>query len=171
MRRLPVAIVLITLIFLQLGGVWMMYTTAIVIHRQQKALRLGDVSKRVELILDASTYATCLIEEDEICFKGMHYDVLSVSCSTDFVRVVAVPDPAENKLHRTLTNLRHQSTGWSRLAHLASVFSQSIYIPSSLVELELPREGAERLLTFPPISSTLNRSYFPELAHPPCCCV
>ena len=169
MRRLPVAILLITLIFLQLGGMWMIYTTAIVMHRQQKALRLGDVSNRIELTLDASTYTACHIEENEICYRGMHYDVLSISLSNEVVRVLAVPDPAENKLHRTLENIRHQSTGWSALAHLATAFSQSIYIPSTPIELELSPRGIEGLLVFPQVGSTLCRPYFPEYTHPPCC--
>jgi hypothetical protein len=168
MRRLPVAILLITIIFLQIGGMWMIYTTAIVLHRQQKALRLGDVSKRVELTLDASTYAACLIEENEICYRGMHYDVLSISLSNEVVRVLAVPDPAENKLHRTLENIRHQSTGWSALAHLANDFSQCIYIPSSPIELELASRSIEELSVFPPTGGNLCRLFYPEHAHPPC---
>ena len=169
MSRLPVAITLIILISLQMGGMWMMYTTAIIMHRQQKALRLADVSKRGELTLDAATYAACLIEENEISYLGMHYDVLSTSFSNEEVRVLAVPDPAENKLHRTLENIRHQSSGWSALAHLATDFSQSIYIPATTIELELPIRGFEGRLVFPQVGNTLCRPFFPEHTHPPCC--
>ena len=171
MSRLPVAITLIILISLQMGGMWMMYTTAIIMHRQQKALRLADVSKRVELTLDAATYAACLIEENEISYLGMHYDVLSTSFSNEEVRVLAVPDPAENKLHRTLENIRHQSSGWSALAHLATDFSQSIYIPSSPIELDLASRSIAELSVFPSIGGNLCRLFFPEHTHPPCLCV
>ncbi len=168
MSRLPVAITLIILISLQMGGIWMIYTTAIIMHRQQKALRLADVSKRVELTLDASTYADCLIEENEISYLGMHYDVLSISFSNEEVRVLAVPDPAENKLHRTLENIRHQSSGWSALAHLVTDFSQSIYIHSSSIELDLASRSIAELSVFPSIGGNLCRLFFPEHTHPPC---
>lgn len=168
MSRLPVAITLIILISLQMGGMWMIYTTAIIMHRQQKALRLADVSKRVELTLDASTYADCLIEENEISYLGMHYDVLSISFSNEEVRVLAVPDPAENKLHRTLENIRHQSSGWSALAHLVTDFSQSIYIHSSSIELDLASRSIAELSVFPSIGGNLCRLFFPEHTHPPC---
>jgi hypothetical protein len=97
--------------------------------------------------------------------------VLSISFSNEEVRVMAVPDPAENKLHRTLENIRQQSSGWSALAHLATDFSQSIYITSSPIELDLASRSIEELSVFPSIGGNLCRLFFPEHTHPPCLCV
>jgi hypothetical protein len=123
-----IAAILTLLVLSQIGGAWMVYTTALLVHKQNKESRLSDESKRVQIALPLSEYQSALVEEGEILFENRLYDVVSVLEIGEHVLITAVPDHAENKLKRTLSGLQNETTGWSEFANLASAFSITTFI-------------------------------------------
>ncbi len=123
-----IAAILTLLVLSQIGGAWMVYTTALLVHKQNKESRLLDISKRVQIALSLSEYQSSLVEEGEIFFENRLYDVVSVLKNGENVLVIAVPDHAENKLKRTLNGLQNETTGWSEFANLATAFSITTFI-------------------------------------------
>jgi hypothetical protein len=135
MPRKSIAAILILLALSQIGGAWMVYTTALWVHKTNRESRLLQASKRVQFVLTASEYRAALVEEEEIVIHNRMYDVVSVSENCENVIVIAVPDDAENKLKRTLNELQKESTGWSELANLASAFSITSFIQEPILTM------------------------------------
>jgi|GEM_PF-5421480 len=131
-----IAAILIALVLSQIGGAWMVYTTALLVHKQSRESRLLDVSKRVQIALPVAEYQSAVIEEGEILFENRLYDVVSVSENGENVIVIAVPDHAENKLKRTLNGLQRECTGWSELANLASAFSITSFVQEPILTMK-----------------------------------
>jgi hypothetical protein len=144
-----IAAILTLLVLSQIGGAWMVYTTALLVHKQNKESRLLDVSKRVQIALSVTEYQSALVEEGEILFENRLYDVVSVLEIGEHVLITAVPDHAENKLKRTLSGLQNETTGWSKLANLASAFSMTVFIQEMILVIE-------RMV----IQPTIQHSYF-----------
>ena len=127
---------LILLVLSQIGGAWMVYTTALWVHKTNRESRLLDVSKRVQFELPASEYRAAIVEEGEIVIQGRLFDIVSVSENGEKVIVVAIPDQAENKMKRTLSGLQNETTGWSQLSKLASAFSMTVFIQETILVIE-----------------------------------
>jgi len=149
MHRKSIAAILVLLVLGQIGGAWMIYTTALWVHKTNRESRLLDVSKRVLFELPASEYRAAIVEEGEIVIQNRLYDVVSVAENGETVLIVAIPDQAENKMKRTLSGLQNETTGWSQLSKLASAFSMTVFIQESILAIE-------RMV----IQQTIRHSYF-----------
>ena len=132
MKLRAIIILMIALILAQLGGVWMVYSTALAIHKQNKEHRMADQSKwqTFELSLDAFEHQR--VEDDEIMIDGQIHDIVKISYQPTLVRVVAIPDKAENKLKNSLSRLQSECCGWSDIAKRVQTFAATSYIPSQI---------------------------------------
>jgi hypothetical protein len=136
MQTRGTAAILILLVLSQIGGAWMVYTTALWVHKTNRDTRLLDTSKRVQLELTVAEYREALVEEGEIVIQNRLFDVVSVSENGENVIVLAIPDHAENKMKRTLNGLQNETTGWSQLSKLASSFSLTVFVQETILVLE-----------------------------------
>jgi hypothetical protein len=161
-----IAAILTLLVLSQIGGAWMVYTTALLVHKQNKECRLLDVAKRVQIALSVSEYQSALVEEGEILFENKLYDVVSVLENGEKVLVTAVPDHAENKLKRTLNGLQNETSGWSEFANLASIFSITTFIQEPT--LTFNRMSIEHILNHSCYSLTAkSQQHTDALERPP----
>lgn len=136
MQTRGTAAMLILLVLSQIGGAWMVYTTALWVHKTNRETRLLDISKRVQFELTIAEYQEALVEEGEIIIQNRLYDVVSVSENGENVIVLAIPDHAENKMKRTLNGLQNETTGWSQLSKLASSFSMTVFVQETILVIE-----------------------------------
>jgi hypothetical protein len=119
---------LVALVVCQIGGTWMVYSTALWLHKQKKELRLADSSKWTILELTYSEFSDALVEKGELRVNEALFDIVSYQLNGDIVCIVAVPDATENKLRNTLDGLQNDDTGWSHLAKQAQAFSMTPFI-------------------------------------------
>lgn len=130
MRGAIIAMVLNSLIFAQIGGVWVVYTTALAIHKQNKNRRLANKDNWIEYEMAADEFKRALQGEDEIVINGLLHDIVKATTHKDKIAVVVVEDHAENKLKSTLKGIQSDSAGWSDLAKKAYAFGFSGYEPA-----------------------------------------
>jgi hypothetical protein len=126
---------LIALVVCQIGGAWMVYSTALWLHVQKKEIRLADSSKWTLLELTTSEFSNALVEKGELRIHDSMFDIVSFQIKGDIVCVFAVPDTSENKLRNTLDGLQSEDTGWAHLAKLAQVFSMTPFVEEVLPKL------------------------------------
>jgi cell division protein FtsL len=132
MNLRALTVLLIALILAQLGGVWMVYSTALVIHKQNKEHRLADQSKWQTFELSPEAIKLQLVKDDEIIIDGQLYDIVQISYQPTVVHVVATPDKAENKLKNSLSRLQSECGGWSDIANRVQTFAATSYIPAQI---------------------------------------
>lgn len=163
-------ILLIALILAQLGGVWMVYSTALAIHKQNKEYRLADQSKWQTFELNPDEFELQLVKDDEIMIEGVLYDIVQISYQPAMVRIVATPDNAENKLKNSLSRLQSECCGWSDIAKRVQTFAAMSYIPSQAPRL-CPIEQFETALAHR-AHYQFGVSYLPvkTIHHPPIHC-
>jgi hypothetical protein len=129
---------LVLCILSQVGGIWVIYSTAIVIHRQNKELRINDTSKWITLVLTKEVYKKAKLEsDDELMLSGVMFDIVSASEQDSLITIILVEDSAENKLKDTLSHIQQSNNGWSETAKMAASFGVSIYITPRATALEL----------------------------------
>jgi hypothetical protein len=136
MQTRGTAAILILLVISQIGGAWMVYTTALWVHKTNRETRLLDISKGVQFELTVADYREALVEEGEIVIQNRLYDIVSVSENGENLIVLAIPDHTENKMKRTLNGLQNETTGWSQLSKLASAFSMTVFVQETILVLE-----------------------------------
>jgi hypothetical protein len=129
MQRTAIALILTLLVFCQVGSVWTLFSTAIWLHKQNKAVRLADQSRWEEFSLSKTQFESWLQGDDEIEINNKLYDIVSIDQTKDQVIIIAVADHAENKMKRTLSCLQKDQSGWSQLAKRAQEFSFSNFRP------------------------------------------
>lgn len=154
------------LMLTQVAGMWFIYTTALFLHQELKAIRLSDCGKWEELNLTQDEFERSVKEEEELIVDGVFYDLVSVQHTPEGIRAIAVRDTGENKLQATLDSIQHDTNGWSALAHLAFEFSFSPFI------IETASVSAAAIITQPldhcAYYLDLNSMVFlPSLDYPP----
>lgn len=127
MHRRIVSYILAILIVSQIGGVWVVYTTAIWLHKQNKNARLADQSKWQHFELSPAAFESFRLEEDEVMLNGQLFDIVAIKTTSQGLVITATPDYAENKLVRTLQGFQRENNGWSEFARLAQLFSLTLY--------------------------------------------
>jgi hypothetical protein len=135
MFRQTIALVLTLLVVCQIGAVWTIFSTAIWIHQQNKAVRLSDQSRWEQFSLTAQQFESQLEGESEIEINDQLYDVVAIERVGAQVNIIAVADDAENKMRQTLIGLQKEETGWSQLAKRAQAFSFSAFYPEKSLEV------------------------------------
>ena len=170
MNLRALTVLLIALILAQLGGVWMVYSTALVIHKQNKEHRLADQSKWQTFELSPEAIKLQLVKDDEIIIDGQLYDIVQISYQPTVVHVVATPDKAENKLKNSLSRLQSECGGWSDIAKRVQAFAAISYVPSQVLRL-CPIEQFETSLEHQ-AHYRFGNSYLPitTIHHPPIHC-
>jgi hypothetical protein len=127
--RLRLSIVLlITLITLQVGGIWSIYSTALLLHKQSKCIRLADSNQWIEFGLTTEEFQLSTVEDGELLIDGQFYDVVDTSRIGNLVHVRVVRDAAEYKLTVIVKGVQQQNHGWSAVAKYASSLSISPYL-------------------------------------------
>jgi hypothetical protein len=130
------ALILSICLFSQIGGIWMVYTAAIVIHKQNKELRISDSSKWITRVLSHEQFYAFREGQDELMIDGVMFDIVSVAEHGSIVTAVMVEDGAENKLKNTLTGIQRSNHGWSETAKMAASFGLSPYLPANTTQLD-----------------------------------
>jgi hypothetical protein len=136
MQRTVIALILTLLVFCQVGSVWTLFSTAIWLHKQNKAVRLADQSRWEEFSLSNTQYESWLEGDDEIEINDKLYDIVSINQTRDRVIIIAVADHAENKMKRTLSGLQEEESGWSQLAKRTQEFSTSVFRPEKTLHIQ-----------------------------------
>jgi hypothetical protein len=138
MQRTVIALILTLLVFCQVGSVWTLFSTAIWLHKQNKAVRLADQSLWEEFSLSNTQFESWLAGDDEIEINNKLYDIVSIDQTRDRVIIIAVADHAENKMKRTLSGLQDEESGWSQLAKRTQEFSASVFRPEMTLQISRP---------------------------------
>jgi hypothetical protein len=161
------ALLLTLCILSQVGGIWVLYTTAIAVHKQNKELRMSDQSKWIARVFSLDSFHALLEGEDELVIDGVMFDIVSATEHNSLVTAILVEDRAENKLKNTLSGIQKSHSGWSETARMAVSFGISPYVmpvqpameqhfnPSTEIEhasfyLVLPVTHALRSIDHPP---------------------
>jgi hypothetical protein len=135
MQRKVLALILTLLVFCQVGSVWTLFSTAIWLHKKNKAIRLADQSRWEEFSLSKTQFESWLEGDDEIEINNKLYDIVSIDQTRDQVIIIAVADHAENKMKRTLSGLQDEDSGWSQLAKRTQEFSSSVFRPEKALHI------------------------------------
>lgn len=128
MRTRGAAYSLLALFLLQVAGMWFIYTTALLVHKEVKFMRLSNESNWISLTLTHQSFSAALQDEDELYFEGQYFDLVNYYKTNETVHIIAVKDNDENTLQRTLAGVQSERTGWSALAHYAYNLSLSPFI-------------------------------------------
>lgn len=137
MKRKTLVILLVVCILSQIGGTWMIYTTALAIHKQNKKLRISDQSHWITQVLTLKEFKAQQEGNEELVIAGRIFDIVSVTEGSSTITVTMVEDKAENKLKRTLEGLQRSSSGWSEMAKKIAAFGTSLYELSESTALKL----------------------------------
>ena len=128
MRTRAAAFSLLALLLLQVAGMWFIYSTALVLHKEVKFMRLSNESNWISLTLSHECFHAGLLGEDELYYEGQYFDLVAYHKTNEAVHITAVKDNEENTLKRTLASVQSEGTGWSALAHYAYNLSLSPFI-------------------------------------------
>jgi hypothetical protein len=149
-----IALLLTLCILSQVGGIWVLYTTAIAVHKQNKELRMSDQSKWITRVFSIEGFHAHLEGEDELVIDGVIFDIVSATEHDSRVSATLVEDHAENKLKNTLSGIQKSNNGWSETAQMAVSFGISPYV------MPVQPEMAEH---FNPSTEIEHASFFPVL--------
>jgi hypothetical protein len=95
----PICIFLILILFLQIGGVLMIYKLELSYAQYNMSIKLESSSATYEVLrMPTIQYKESLIEENEICFNGKMYDIKSVRILSDSIELIAINDVYEEKI-------------------------------------------------------------------------
>ncbi len=167
MKRKTLVILLVVCILSQIGGTWMIYTTALAIHKQNKKLRISDQSHWITQVLTPKEFKAQQEGNEELVIAGRIFDIVSVTVGSSTVTVTMVEDKAENKLKRTLEGLQRSSSGWSEMAKKIAAFGTSLYEISESTAIELLTLTTTQLLHSKCYAMNYRENRMSSIDHPP----
>lgn len=99
-------LIMLIILFLQMGGLWTSLKVEQLIHRWEMMERMeADPQNLLNIVLPLIEYKSCLVESDEILWHGEMYDVKSVTADGGLVELLVFPDKEEDRILSHLTTL------------------------------------------------------------------